>query len=70
MITLYICDGKKEDCAKTYCQYSGAGKCKRTMSELNAKYGVAEQITTDRFQIHDDIAVEIDRDEVMKNDEA
>ena len=69
MITMYICDGKKEDCAKTYCQYNGTGKCKHTMSEVNAKYGVAEQITTDRFQICDDMAIEIDRDEVMRNDE-
>lgn len=39
------------------------------MSDINAKYGKAEQITGDRFVITDDMAVEIDREEVMKNDE-
>ena len=63
MNVLYICDGKKEDCAKTYCQYNGTGECKHTMSESNAKYGAAEKITADRFAICDDMAIEIDREE-------
>lgn len=70
MIVLYVCNGKREDCSKTYCKYNGSGECNHTMSESYAKYGVAEQITTDRFQIYDDIAVEIDREEVMKNGES
>lgn len=63
MTVLYVCDGKKEDCPKTYCKYNGSGECKHTMSESNAKYGAAEQITEDRFVITDDMAVEIDREE-------
>ena len=68
MIVLYVCNGKREDCSKTYCKYNGSGECNHPMSESYAKYGVAEKITTDRFQIYDDIAVEIDREEVMQND--
>ena len=62
MNVLYICDGKKEDCPKTYCKYNGTGKCKHTMSESHAKYGAAEKITADRFAIFDDMAIEIDRE--------
>lgn len=63
MIVLYVCDGKKEDCPKTYCKYNGSGECKHTMSESHAKYGAAEKITADRFAIFDDMAVEIDKEE-------
>ena len=62
MIVLYLCNGKKEGCAKTYCKYNGTGECKHTMSESYAKYGSAEKITADRFAIFDDMAVEIDRE--------
>lgn len=70
MRVCYICDGRREGCEKTICAYLGRGECKHTMSEINAKYGKAEQITEDRFKIMDDIAIEIDRDEVTKNDES
>lgn len=63
MIVLYVCDGNKADCTKTFCKYNGSGECNHTMSEVNAKYGVAEQITADRFVICDDMAIEIDREE-------
>lgn len=63
MNVLYICDGKNIHCSKTWCKYNGTGKCKRTMSESYAKYGVAEEITDDRFAICDDMAIEIDKEE-------
>lgn len=70
MKVVYICDGQRKCCERTICSYLGRGGCKHTMSEINAKYGKAEQITEKRFVITDDMAVEIDREEVMKNDEA
>ena len=63
MIVLYVCDGNKADCTKTFCKYNGSGECNHTMSEGNAKYGVAEKITADRFAFCDDMAIEIDREE-------
>ena len=63
MIALYICDGNKDDCPKTYCKYNGSGECNHTINESHAKYGAAEKITPDRFYIYDDMAVEIDREE-------
>ena len=70
MTVCYICDGLRFGCERTNCSYLGRGECKHTMSEIYAKYGKAEQITEKRFVITDDMAVEIDREEVMKNDEA
>lgn len=70
MRVCYICDGLRYGCERTSCSYLGRGECKHTMSEIHAKYGKAEQITEDRFVITDDMAIEIDREEVMKNDEA
>ena len=70
MRVMYICDGLRFDCERTICSYLGRGECKHTMSEINARYGKAEQITEDRFVITDDMAVEKDRYEVVKNDEA
>lgn len=69
MKVMYICDGLRFGCERTICSYLGRGECKRTMSEINAKYGKAEKITEDRFVIKDDMAIEIDRDEVMRNEE-
>ena len=70
MRVIYICDGLRFGCESTICSYLGRGECKHTMSEINARYGKAEQITEDRFVITDDMAVEKDRYEVVKNDEA
>lgn len=70
MRVIYICDGLRFGCERTICSYLGRGECKHTMSEINARYGKAEQITEDRFVITDDMAVEKDRYEVVKNDEA
>lgn len=64
MRVMYICDGQRSGCKKTICKYLGRGGCKYTMSEINAKYGKAEQITEDRFVITDDLAIEIERAEV------
>lgn len=69
MRVCYICNGRREGCERTICSYLGRGECKHTTSEIHAKYGKAEQITEDRFVITDDMAIEIDRNEVMKNDE-
>lgn len=69
MRVVYICDGRRQGCERTICSYLGRGECKHTTSEIHAKYGKAEQITEDRFVITEDMAVEIDRDEVMRNDE-
>lgn len=63
MKVLYVCDGNKADCTKTFCKYNGSGECNHTMSEENAKYVVPERITADRFYVCDDVAVEIDREE-------
>lgn len=64
MRVIYICDGQRSDCEKTICSYLGRGECKHTMSEINAKYGKADQITEDRFVITDDMAIEKERAEV------
>lgn len=70
MKVMYICDGLRFGCERTICSYLGRGECKHTMSETYARYGKADQITEDRFVITDDMAIEIDRDEVTKNDES
>lgn len=64
MKVLYICDGLRFGCERTICSYLGRGECKHTTSEINAKYGKAEQITEDRFVITDDLAVEKEKAEV------
>lgn len=69
MKVMYICDGLRFGCERTVCSYLGRGECKHTMSEIYAKYGKAEQITEDRFVFTDDMAIEIDRDKVMQNDD-
>lgn len=71
MKVFYICNGLRLGCERTSCSYLGRGECRRTMSELYALYGKADQITEERFVITDDMAIEIDREkeEVMKNDE-
>lgn len=33
---VYLCNGKKEDCPKTYCQFEGTGTCKHTTEEKYA----------------------------------
>lgn len=66
MKVIYICNGLRLGCDRTICYYLGRGECKRTVSELYALNGKAEQITEDRFKITDDMAIEKEKSEVKK----
>ena len=50
MKTVYICNGKKEDCRKTGCKYTGMGSCRHTCDPHYALHDPKDQhfIQTER----------------------